>query len=123
MDEREVLRKLAEDKIVAVTGRALGLIAEAAARLLADVYAAGLAHGITPESWAAVSALPGACWDTSLAQARQQQRAADRTVTMSEGPMVVPPPVAVRPGDQRYLSPGSTHVAPPPSQGRRGPSR
>lgn len=65
MDQREELRKLADDKIVNVRGAALDRVGVAAARLLADVYATGLAHGITPQDWAAVIALPRACWDAS----------------------------------------------------------
>ena len=77
MDEREVLRKLAEDKIVGESGKALDVIGEAAAALIADLYAAGLAHGITPDDWAWVTALPGACWDASRALARRQQTAVE----------------------------------------------
>jgi hypothetical protein len=36
---------------------------EAAAALLADIYATGLRHGITPEDWAAVAGLDIECLD------------------------------------------------------------
>lgn len=44
---------------------------EGAARLLADLYATGLRHGIAPDDWAAVTALPGACMDACRAQQRR----------------------------------------------------
>lgn len=40
MDQRENVWKLAEDKITAQSGAALDHVGEAAARLLADLYAA-----------------------------------------------------------------------------------
>ena len=48
MDQRDELRKLAEDKLVVASGAALDRVGEAAARLLADLYATGLEHGIKP---------------------------------------------------------------------------
>lgn len=61
------LRRLAKDKIVAETGKALDVIGEAAAAMLADLYAAG-----------SVTGLPGACWDVSRARARGQQTVVDK---------------------------------------------
>ncbi len=83
MDQQDELRKLAEDKIVAESGAALDRVSMAAARLLADLYATGLEHGITPQDWAAVTALPGACWDVARAANRAQQLAAERARTMT----------------------------------------
>ncbi len=119
MDHVEALRQLAEDKIVVASGMPLGVTGVAAARLLADVYAVGLAHGITPQHWAWVTALPDACWDVTREQAGRQQHARDRGQRLTESPTVVPPPVARMPWDQPHLAPGAR----PPSPGRRGPSR
>ena len=83
MDQRDELRKLAEEKIVAESGAALDRVSMTAARLLADLYATGLEHGITPQDWAAVTALPGACWDAARALGRRQQLAAERARTMT----------------------------------------
>ena len=83
MDQPDELRKLAQDKIVAESGAALDRVGVAAAGLLADLYATGLAHGITPQDWAAVTALPRACWDASRAAGRRQLMAAERARTMS----------------------------------------
>lgn len=83
MDQRDELRKLAEDKIVAASGAALDRVSAAAARLLADMYATGLAHRITPQDGAAVMPLPGACWDAARAADRRQQLAAERARSMS----------------------------------------
>lgn len=83
MDQRDELRKLAEDKLVVASGAALDRVGEAAARLLAELYATGLEHGITPQDWAAVTALPGACWDAARALDRSQQLAAERARSMT----------------------------------------
>ncbi len=83
MDQRDELRKLAEDKIVAESGAALDRVSMTAARLLADLYATGLEHEITPQDWAAVTTLPGACWDVARALDRRQQLAAERARTMT----------------------------------------
>lgn len=123
MDPREVLRHLAEDKIVAASGMPLGVTGAAAARLLADVYAVGLTHGITPDDWAWVTALPDACWDASRALARLQQRVTDHVNGLNESPTVVPPAVAGRPWDQPHPGLRSSFAPQPPYTGRRGPSR
>ena len=75
LDQGEVLRQLAEDKIVASSGRSLRAEGFTAARLLADIYAVGLTHGITPQEWAWVTDLPDACWHASRDAACRQQRA------------------------------------------------
>ena len=81
MDQGEVLRQLAEDRIVATGGRRHGPEVRAAARLLADLYAVGLSHGITAQEWAWVTDLPDACWhasrDAACRRQRQVERAAD----------------------------------------------
>lgn len=46
MDQPDELHKLAQDKIRAESGAELDRVGEAAARLLADLYASGLAHGM-----------------------------------------------------------------------------
>jgi hypothetical protein len=75
------LQELAERKVLAASGRAeLGSAGRAAAALLTDLYRAGLRHGITPQDWAAVAALPTACWDATAAAIRAQQIARDRAL-------------------------------------------
>lgn len=114
MEERD-LRKLAQDKIVAETSKALDATGEAAAALLADLYAVGLAHGVTPQDWAWVTTLPGACWDVSRElEARRRQAAMERS--RREDPRITPPGAGLRPEPFRA-------AAPPPSHVRRGPSR
>lgn len=44
---------------------------ERAASLLADLYATGLRHGIAPDDWAAVTALPGSCLHACRARQRR----------------------------------------------------
>ena len=122
-DQGEVLRQLAEDKIVAASGRSLRAEGVTAARLLADIYAVGLTHGITPQEWAWVTDLPDACWHASRDAACRQQRARDRAQSPTESPTVVPPPVPGMPRDQTFLAPGRSLGTPPPSPGRRGRSR
>jgi hypothetical protein len=58
-----------------VTGRQIPATVEAtAARLLADLWAAGLRHGVQPTDWRAVSALPTACVDALvLVEARRRE--------------------------------------------------
>ena len=122
-DQGEVLRQLAEDKIVALSGRSLRAEGVTAARLLADIYAVGLTHGITPQEWAWVTDLPDACWHASRDAACRQQRARDRAQSLTEIPTVVPPPVPGMPWEQPYLAPGRSLGSPPPSPGRPGRSR
>ena len=86
MDQQNELRKLAADKIAVEGGAALDRVGEAAARLLADLYATGLAHGVTPQDWAAITALPRACWDAACALDRRQQLAAERARTLTGRP-------------------------------------
>ena len=122
-DQGEVLRQLAEDKIASTSGRRLGPEGTAAARLLADIYAVGLIHGISPQEWAWVTDLPDACWHASRDAACRQQRARDRAQSLTEIPKVVPPQVPGMPWDQPYLAPGRSLGSPPPSPGRPGRSR
>ncbi len=123
MDQAEILRQLAEDKILATGCRRLGPEVHAASRLLADIYTVGLTHGITPQDWAWVTDLPYACWHASRDAASRQQRARDRAQSLTESPTVVPPPVARTPWDQPYLAPGRSLGSPPPAPGRPGRSR
>ncbi|MBK5308319.1 MAG: hypothetical protein JJD92_16690 [Frankiaceae bacterium] len=122
VDVKEVdqLRKLAQDKIVAETGKALDVIGEAAAALLADLYAAGLAHGITPDDWASVTALPGACWDVSRARARRQQTVVDKP--FSERSWLTSPALGLGLHDEGFATP-DPYRGPPTPQVRRGRSR
>jgi hypothetical protein len=89
MDQGEVLRQLAEDKIMAPGGRRLGPEVNAAARLLADLYTAGLTHGINPQEWDWVADLPDACWhasrDAACRRQRQVERAADGRPASEQG--------------------------------------
>ena len=112
--EESDLRKLAQDKIVAESGRALDATGEAAAALLADLYIVGLAHGVTPQYWAWVTDLPTACWDVTrdVAARRRTAMALGRT----KEPQV--PPRGPVPLPQPFSGP-----APQPLQVRRGPSR
>lgn len=90
MTGRDVLRELAEQTIGACAGQALGAVGDAAADLLADLYATGLAHDLTPQDWAAVTALPAACWDATVALTRRGQRGNDNPVRTNEHPPVLP---------------------------------
>ena len=74
MEDRD-LRQLAQDKIVAESGKALDATGEAAAALLADLYIVGLAHGVTPQYWAWVTDLPTACWDVTRDVAARRRMA------------------------------------------------
>jgi hypothetical protein len=123
MDQGEVLRQLAEDKIVATGGRRLGPELYAAASLLADLYTVGLTHGITPQEWAWVTDLPDACWHASRDAAARQERARDRAQNLTESRTVAPPPEPGLPRDRPYLAPGRSLGSPPPAPGRPGRSR
>lgn len=94
MDQRDLLGKLAEDRIMADSGAALDSVGQAAARLLADLYTVGLEHGVTPQDWAAVTALPGACWDAARALARRQLLIQDRASRLANGQSQLPRPDA-----------------------------
>ncbi len=68
---------------------------QAATLLLADLYAAGLRHGITPEHWAAVTGLGHLTIDA--VRLRDRPRPAERsTACVNDGP----PPARLR-CDQR----------------------
>ena len=108
------LRKLARDKIVAEGGKALDATGEAAAALLAELSAVGLAHGVSPQDWAWVPALPAACWDASRELAARRRTAIDRS--RQQEPWVTAPSPGLRADPERP-------AGPPPSPVRRGPSR
>jgi hypothetical protein len=89
--EPSELRELAEGKILAASGlEELGPAGRAATVLLTDLYRAGLRHGITPQDWAAVAALPTACWDATVAAIRVQQVARDHAVRSQTAQAGVP---------------------------------
>ena len=125
MDQRDELRKLADEKIVAESGAALDRVGVAAARLLADLYATGLAHGVSPQDWAAVTALPGACWDAARAVDRRQQLAAERARTTSGRLPFALGSAVGSPHDAADLSGPRRVVTPPvgPDRPARGLSR
>ena len=91
MSEPSEMQELAEGKIQAASGlRELGPAGRAAALLLTDLYRAGLRHGISPQDWVAMAALPTACWDATVATARAQQVARDHAVALQADLTVVP---------------------------------
>jgi len=112
--EESDLRKLAKDKIVAESGRALDATGEAAAALLADLYIVGLAHGVTPQYWAWVTDLTTACWDVTRDVAARRRTAI--ALSRTKDPQVPPPGPGLLP---RPVS----GLPPQPPQVRRGPSR
>ena len=108
------LRNLAQDEIVAESGRALDATGEAAAALLADLYLVGLAHGVTPQYWAWVTELPSACWDMTRDVAARRRTAI--ALGRAQDPRLSPPALGPRSGP-------SPAVVQQPTQVRRGPSR
>ena len=112
--EESDLRKLAQDKIVAESGRALDATGEAAAALLADLYIVGLAHGVPPQYWAWVTDLPSACWDVARDVAARRRNAI--ALGCAKDPGVSPPGVGPRSGPSPAVAPQQTQV-------RRGRSR
>lgn len=59
----EELRRIAASKVRGYGPELSPGQREAAVQLLADIYATGLRHGITPEDWAAVAGLDIECVD------------------------------------------------------------
>jgi hypothetical protein len=50
--------------MVTINGRQMpAVLEETAGDLLADLWAAGLRHGVTPEDWRQTTSLPTACLD------------------------------------------------------------
>lgn len=62
-DQHEHLRRIAAGKLHTYGRDLVPGQRAAAVALLADLYAAGLRHGITPETWAAVAGLDIGCID------------------------------------------------------------
>ncbi len=96
MDQSEALHKRAVVMIVAGGRVPLDAVTAAAVDLLTELYAVGVAHGISPEDWEAVTSLPLACLDVTRAQARRQRPISPRTATVAEVQLPLPP--AVQPG-------------------------
>ena len=122
-DQGEILRQLAEDKIVASSGRPLCAEGVAAARLLADLYAVGLTHGITPQEWSWVTDLPDACWNASRDAAARRLPKNDAEPRSKDRPMVLPLPAARTLEDRPLQTPNRAYRPPSPPQGRTGRSR
>jgi hypothetical protein len=100
----ETLHKRAVAMIVAGGRVPLDAVGTAAADLLTELYTVGVAHGISPDDWEAVTSLPLACLDVTRAQARRQRpiRDWDAPRTLGQPLALTPPPV--QPGrsvDQR----------------------
>jgi hypothetical protein len=85
MDQSEMLHKLAAAMIVAEGRVPLDAVGVTAVDLLTELYAVGVAHGIAPEDWAAVTSLPLACLDVTRAQARRHRPISNRAAQMGEG--------------------------------------
>ena len=123
LDQGEVLRQLAEDKIVATGCRRLGPEVHAAARLLADVYTVGLTHGITPQEWAWVTDLPDACWNASRDAACRRRQTSDAEPRSKDRPTGLPLPSARTLEDRPLQAPGRSFRPPSPPHGRSGRGR
>ena len=79
----------------------LDAVGTAAVDLLTELYAVGVAHGISPDDWEAVTSLPLACLDVTRAQARRQRptRRWDAPMTLGQPPAVAQTPTpTLRPG-------------------------
>ena len=99
MDQSEALHKRAVVMIVAGGRVPLDAVATAAVDLLTELYAIGVAHGISPEDWEAVTSLPLACLDVTRAQARRRQRPINPgTAKVAEVQLPLPLPPAVQQG-------------------------
>lgn len=95
MDQSEVHHKFAAAMIVAHSRVPLDAVGAAAADLLTELYAIGVAHGISPEDWAAVTSLALACLEVTRAQARRKRPTSERAVRTAE--VQLPPRPAVEP--------------------------
>ena len=96
MDRSEALHKLAVAMIVAGGRVPLDAVGSAAADLLTELYAVGVAYGVSPQDWAAVTSLPLACLDVTRAQACRQRPISHRALPVAERKAPLPP--AVQPG-------------------------
>ena len=123
LDQGEVLRQLAEAKIVAASGRPLRAEGVTAARLLADLYAVGLTHGVTPQEWAWVTDLPDACWNASRDAAARRRPKNDAEPRSKDRPMVLPLPAVRTLEDRPLQAPGRSFRPPSPPHGRSGRGR
>lgn len=92
-DRSEVLHKFAAAMIVAHTRVPLDAVGEAAAELLTELYAIGVAHGISWEDWDAVTSLPLTCLDVTRAQARRKRPTSKRAVRTAEVQLPLRPAV------------------------------
>ena len=101
MDRSEALRRRAV-VMIGEGGRVpLDAVGKAAVDLLTELYAVGVAYGISPEDWEAVTSLPLARLDVTRAQARRQRPSRDRPISMTEGqPPQLPTVPPVRGVDQ-----------------------
>jgi hypothetical protein len=66
-----------------------------AADLLTDLYIVGMARGITPEDWEAVTSLPLACLDVSRALASRHRPTPAGPVSPAQGQSAPPRPLAL----------------------------
>lgn len=73
LSDRRALLAAAAHRILDAGGRLQPEEREAATVLLADLYAAGMPHGITPGDWAWVGSFGQDCIDAIKQRARQQQ--------------------------------------------------
>lgn len=92
MNTPDGLLLIARDKIDACPTYARNHVEvrEAAAALLADLFAVGLRHGITPADWAAAAALPTSCLDACRERQVRMSRLTDLSpqnpVSVETGP-------------------------------------
>ena len=97
----EALHKRAVAMIMAGDRVPLDAVGTAAVDLLTELYTVGVAHGISPDDWEAVTSLPLACLDVTRAQARRQRptRRCDAPMTLRQPPAVAPTPTpTLQPG-------------------------
>lgn len=73
-DSNEDLRRIAASKLRGYGHELAPGQRDAAVALLADLYATGLRHGITPEDWAAVAGLDIECLDAIRFRDRVRHR-------------------------------------------------
>lgn len=85
--------------MIAFGGRVpLDAVGTVAAALLAELYVEGVAHGVSPKDWEAVTSLPLACLEVCRVQARRHRPTRDGAVRNAEGqpPLPFPLPPAVQ---------------------------
>jgi hypothetical protein len=84
--------------MIAFGGRIpLDAVGTDAADLLTELYAVGVARGISPEDWEAVTSLPLACLEASRAQARRQRPTPGGAMRPDRGQPPLPLLPAVQP--------------------------